>query len=125
VSAGNIGRPLSAVALEDVPPDWLAVELSAFQLHDMPGLRPTAGVLTNLSPDHLDRYPTLADYYADKAQLFRNATDGSVWITNGDDPEVQGMAAPVAGVHRRFSPTRGADGWYDRRGQLLARGLLE
>jgi UDP-N-acetylmuramoylalanine--D-glutamate ligase len=75
VSAGNIGRPLSAVALEDDPPDWLAVELSSFQLHDMPSLAPTAGILTNLSPDHLDRYAALADYYADKAQLFRNAND--------------------------------------------------
>ncbi|HOX19591.1 MAG TPA: UDP-N-acetylmuramoyl-L-alanine--D-glutamate ligase [Gemmatimonadales bacterium] len=121
-SAGNIGRPLSAVALEDDPPDWLAVELSSFQLHDMPGLAPTAGVLTNLSPDHLDRYATLADYYADKAQLFRNAADASIWITNGDDPEVQRMAAPVAGVHRRFSTTRVADGWYDRRGQALMLG---
>ncbi len=132
VSAGNIGRPLSAVALEDDPPDWLAVELSSFQLHDMPGLAPTAGVLTNLSPDHLDRYPALADYYADKAQLFRNATDASTWITNGDDPEVERMSAPVAGIHRRFSTTRVADGWYDRRSRalmlgrdtLLARGEL-
>lgn len=122
VSAGNIGRPLSAVALEDDPPDWLAVELSSFQLHDMPGLLPTAGVLTNLSPDHLDRYPTLADYYADKAQLFRNATDASTWITNGDDAEVQRMAAPAAGVHRRFSTSRVADGWYDRRAQALMLG---
>jgi UDP-N-acetylmuramoylalanine--D-glutamate ligase len=122
VSAGNIGRPLSAVALETDPPDWLAVELSSFQLHDMPSLSPTAGVLTNLSPDHLDRYATLADYYADKAQLFRNAHDRSIWITNGDDPEVQRMAAPAAGVHRRFSTSRVADAWYDRRGQALMLG---
>ncbi len=76
VAAGNIGRPLSAVALEAEPPEWLAVELSSFQLHDMPSLTPTAGVLTNLSPDHLDRYATLQDYYADKALLFRNAAPG-------------------------------------------------
>jgi UDP-N-acetylmuramoylalanine--D-glutamate ligase len=114
VSAGNIGRPLSAVALEDDPPDWLAVELSSFQLHDMPSLSPTAGVLTNLSPDHLDRYPTLADYYADKALLFRNATSASIWITNADDPTVRRMADAVPGVHRRFSIAAVADGWYDR-----------
>ncbi len=120
VSAGNIGLPLSAVALEATPPDWLAVELSSFQLHDMPSLAPTAGVLTNLSPDHLDRYAALADYYADKALLFRNATPGSTWITNADDPEVQRMAEGVPGTHQRFSVRGKADAWYDRQtGRLM------
>jgi UDP-N-acetylmuramoylalanine--D-glutamate ligase len=119
VAAGNIGRPLAEVALEADPPDWLAVELSSFQLHDMPGLRPAAGVLTNLSPDHLDRYAALADYYADKARLFRNAGPESIWITNADDAEVQRMVAGVAGHHLRFSLQGQADGWYDReRGAL-------
>lgn len=119
VSAGNIGRPLSAVALEEPPPEWLAVELSSFQLHDMPSLAPTAGVLTNLSPDHLDRYATLADYYADKALLFRNAAADSIWISNGDDPEVRRMVRSVPGIHQRFSTSEVADGWYDReRGEL-------
>ncbi|HQR19051.1 MAG TPA: UDP-N-acetylmuramoyl-L-alanine--D-glutamate ligase, partial [Gemmatimonadales bacterium] len=121
-SAGNIGRPLSAVALEDAPPDWLAVELSSFQLHDMPGLSPAAGVLTNLAPDHLDRYASLADYYADKAQLFRNATAASIWITNGDDTEVRRMMVDIPGMHRQFSTVRVADGWYDRDGGQLMLG---
>jgi UDP-N-acetylmuramoylalanine--D-glutamate ligase len=122
VAAGNIGRPLAEVALDAEPPDWLAVELSSFQLHDMPGLRPAAGVLTNLSPDHLDRYPALADYYADKARLFRNADAASIWITNADDPEVQRMVAGVAGRHRRFSLQERADGWYDRDRRTLRLG---
>lgn len=124
VAAGNIGRPLSAVALEAEPPEWLAVELSSFQLHDMPSLAPTAGVLTNLAPDHLDRYPSLQDYYADKALLFRNATPGSTWITNADDPEVQRMARGVPGAHQQFSVRRSAEAWYDREaGQLMLAGV--
>lgn len=121
-AAGNIGRPLSAVALEPSPPDWLAVELSSFQLHDMPGLRPAAGVLTNLSPDHLDRYASLADYYADKANLFRNATAASTWVTNADDPEARQMAGPVPGTHRTFSVVDRATGWLDRRAGVLMLG---
>jgi UDP-N-acetylmuramoylalanine--D-glutamate ligase len=121
-AAGNIGRPLSAVALEASPPDWLAVELSSFQLHDMPSLAPAAGLLTNLSPDHLDRYASLADYYADKARLFRNATAASVWISNGDDPEVRRMVAGVPGFHRRFSTRQTAEGWYDRVEAMLRVG---
>jgi len=114
MAAGNIGRPLAEVALEAEPPDWLAVELSSFQLHDMPTLRPAAGVLTNLSPDHLDRYSALADYYADKARLFRNADADSIWITNADDSEVRRMVANVAGRHLQFTLMARADGWYDR-----------
>jgi len=72
-TAGNIGRPLCDVARSDSPPDWLALELSSFQLHDTPNLRPAIGVLTNLAPNHLDRYHTLEEYYGDKALLFRNA----------------------------------------------------
>ncbi|HMU62250.1 MAG TPA: UDP-N-acetylmuramoyl-L-alanine--D-glutamate ligase, partial [Gemmatimonadales bacterium] len=124
VAAGNIGQPLSAVALEAEPPEWIAAELSSFQLHDMPSLAPTAGVLTNLSPDHLDRYPTLQDYYADKARLFRNATPGSTWITNADDPEVVRMVEGVPGRHQTFSVQRPADAWYDRQaGQLMLAGV--
>jgi UDP-N-acetylmuramoylalanine--D-glutamate ligase len=121
-TAGNIGRALSEVALESPPPEWLAVELSSFQLHDMPHLKPTVGALTNLAPDHLDRYPRLADYYADKARLFRNAGPGSVWIANGDDPAVLEMTGAVAGTRLLFSLERPADAWLDRAGGRLMLG---
>ncbi|MGH7513946.1 MAG: UDP-N-acetylmuramoyl-L-alanine--D-glutamate ligase [Gemmatimonadales bacterium] len=121
-TAGNIGRPLCDVALADDPPDWLALELSSFQLHDTPNLRPAIGVLTNLAPNHLDRYLRLEDYYGDKALLFRNAEAGSVWISNGDDAAVQAMVRPVRGTHRRFSLVGRADGWYDRAKNRLMLG---
>jgi UDP-N-acetylmuramoylalanine--D-glutamate ligase len=121
-TAGNIGRPLCDVALAEQPPDWLALELSSFQLHDAPHLKPAVGVLTNLAPNHLDRYPTLDDYYGDKAQLFRNADSSSVWVTNADDPVVQGMVSSVPGRHVRFSTERRAEGWYDRAEGLLMLG---
>jgi UDP-N-acetylmuramoylalanine--D-glutamate ligase len=121
-TAGNIGRPLSDVALASDPPAWLALELSSFQLHDTPHLRPAIGVLTNLSPNHLDRYRSLEEYYGDKARLFRNADAESVWITNADDAAVQAMVAGVPGRHLRFSIERRADGWYDRAGARLMLG---
>jgi UDP-N-acetylmuramoylalanine--D-glutamate ligase len=121
-TAGNIGRPLCDVALAADPPDWLALELSSFQLHDAPHLRPAIGVLTNLAPNHLDRYHSLAEYYGDKARLFRNADAESVWISNADDPEVQKMVAGVPGTHLRFSIARRADAWFDRDGGRLMLG---
>jgi UDP-N-acetylmuramoylalanine--D-glutamate ligase len=121
-TAGNIGRPLCDVALSQHPPDWLALELSSFQLHDAPHLKPAVGVLTNLAPNHLDRYTNLDEYYGDKAQLFRNADSSSVWVTNADDSAVQGMVRAVPGRHLRFSTERGADAWYDREGGRLMLG---
>ncbi len=113
LAAGNLGTPLSEVALEPVKPEWIAVELSSFQLHDMPQIRPTVGVLTNLQPDHLDRYPSLAEYYGDKARLFANAGAESLWVINADDPESESMVRAVPGQKVRFSVHRSADGWYD------------
>jgi UDP-N-acetylmuramoylalanine--D-glutamate ligase len=121
-TAGNIGRPLSDVALAPDPPDWLALELSSFQLHDTPHLAPAVGLLLNLSPNHLDRYRSLEEYYGDKALLFRNADARSEWISNADDPAVVAMVRGVAGTHRRFSLRERADGWYDRAGDRLMLG---
>ncbi|MBP9899712.1 MAG: UDP-N-acetylmuramoyl-L-alanine--D-glutamate ligase, partial [Gemmatimonadales bacterium] len=121
VAAGNIGLPLSDVARSETAPQWLAVELSSFQLHDCPDLMPTVGILTNLAPDHLDRYPDLASYYADKARLFARASGTSCWVTNLDDPESRRMIATVPGRHLAFSVAPGvrADAWYDRAGDQL------
>jgi UDP-N-acetylmuramoylalanine--D-glutamate ligase len=132
VDAGNIGTPLSDYARRDVRPDWIALEMSSFQLHDTPGLNPTVGVLTNLSPDHLDRYPSEEEYYADKALLFQNAGAGSNWVLNIDDERVQQMAAPVKGSKFGFSVQHKADAWYDDaagklmlgEGTLMERGQL-
>ena len=121
-AAGNIGRPLSDVAREGREPDWIALELSSFQLHDAPHLHPPIGLLTNLAPNHLDRYHSLAEYYGDKALLFRHADAQSVWVTNGDDPAVRAMVERVAGRHLRFSLLERADGWYDRAGRRLMLG---
>jgi UDP-N-acetylmuramoylalanine--D-glutamate ligase len=121
-TAGNIGRPLCDVARSDSRPDWLALELSSFQLHDAPNLRPAIGVLTNLAPNHLDRYHTLEEYYGDKALLFRNADAGSITISNADDPAVQEMVRGVRGRHLRFSVRGRADAWFDRDPERLVLG---
>ena len=119
LAAGNIGTPLSEVALDAAPPAWVALEISSFQLHDTPGIAPDVGVLTNLSANHLDRYASVEEYYGDKALLFRNATAAFDWVSNADDADVQAMVAPVPGLHARFSVRERADAWYDRAREAL------
>jgi UDP-N-acetylmuramoylalanine--D-glutamate ligase len=120
VAAGNIGTPLAEIALSPTPPEWVALEISSFQLHDTPSINPRVGVLTNLSANHLDRYATIEEYYGDKALLFRNATASSYWVTNGDDLVVEALAEAAAGIRCRFSVRGRSDGWIDR-----SRGMLE
>lgn len=123
VEAGNIGTPLSEFALRDHQPKWISLEMSSFQLHDTPSIKPLVGVLTNLSPDHLDRYPSVEEYYADKARLFANAYGESAWVVNGDDKAVMQMVADVAGHKYTFSLTGEADAFLDERtGELVLLG---
>ncbi|MDF1504210.1 UDP-N-acetylmuramoyl-L-alanine--D-glutamate ligase [Roseisolibacter sp. H3M3-2] len=126
VDAGNIGTPLAELALRERPPAWAALELSSFQLHDTPSVAPTVGVVTNLSPDHLDRYPTLEAYYSDKARLFANAGGGSRWVLNADDPEVLALherigLERVAGERIGFTTVNGdrAPFGFDRQSNAL------
>jgi UDP-N-acetylmuramoylalanine--D-glutamate ligase len=119
VAAGNIGVPLAEIALRPTPPEWVALEISSFQLHDTPSIDPRVGVLTNLSANHLDRYTSIEDYYGDKALLFRNATAASHWVTNGDDVVVEALVEAAAGIHCRFSVRGRSDAWVDHSRAML------
>ena len=113
-AVGNIGTPVSEIALSPAPPEWLSVELSSFQLHDMTALRPVVSVLTNLAPDHLDRYPTIAEYYADKRRIYQHADAASVSVTNADDTASGDLVRGVPGRQLRFSVAGVAEAWFDR-----------
>lgn len=118
--AGNIGTPVSELALRKPAPTWAALELSSFQLHDTPGITPDVGVLTTLSPDHLDRYANVAEYYADKQRLFANAVPSSQWVTTADCADVDALIAGIPGRWYRFSVHRtDVDGYYDRSSDML------
>ncbi|MHB1312134.1 MAG: UDP-N-acetylmuramoyl-L-alanine--D-glutamate ligase, partial [Gemmatimonadaceae bacterium] len=63
---------------------------------------------------HLDRYPSVEAYYADKQLLYRNATSGSVWVVNGDDARARALAEHAEGSRFAFSRTdRHATAHYD------------
>jgi UDP-N-acetylmuramoylalanine--D-glutamate ligase len=118
-TVGNIGMPVIELALDAEAPEWAAIELSSFQLHDTPSVAPAVGVLTNLSPNHLDRYDSVDAYYADKRLLFRNATAASTWVANRDDAAVRDMLDGVAGRQHWFSLLEPADAHYDRATEQL------
>ncbi len=120
VDIGNIGTPVSEIALHKIPPVWASLEMSSFQLHDTPGIMPEVGVLTTLSPDHLDRYDGVTAYYADKKRLFANGTVVSQWVVTADNAEVDAMVHGVMGHVHRFSTHRtDVDAYFDRVSGML------
>lgn len=104
---GGLAPPASDLALREPQPDWVVLEMSSFQLAGVDSFRPDIGVVTNLSPDHLDRYGSVEAYYADKARLFHNADEDSVWVLPTGAPDVQALAGDAPGRRFRFGP--GAD----------------
>ena len=108
---GNIGDPVLDVL--DQPAELLAVELSSFQLHWAPSLRPEVGVVLNVAEDHLDWHGTMAAYARDKARVL----DGRVAVVGLDDPVAAGLlpaaAASVRVGFRLGEPARGELGVRD------------
>jgi UDP-N-acetylmuramoylalanine--D-glutamate ligase len=94
VLCGNIGNPVIDMLTE--PAELLAVELSSFQLHWAPSLRPHAGVVLNVAEDHLDWHGSMDAYAADKAR----ALDGEVAVAGLDDPVASGLLARSAAPRR-------------------------
>jgi UDP-N-acetylmuramoylalanine--D-glutamate ligase len=73
VACGNIGTPMSELLLGEEPGLYVA-EVSSFQLETIRTFRPKVALWLNLSPNHLDRYPSMAEYREAKLRIFLNQT---------------------------------------------------
>ena len=88
VAAGNIGEPVLDLLNRDY--DLFVLELSSFQLENTSSLEPAVAVILNMSPDHMDRYPSMIDYHAAKQRIH---TGAARVISNRDDLLTQPMLA--------------------------------
>ncbi|MEW2520493.1 UDP-N-acetylmuramoyl-L-alanine--D-glutamate ligase [Actinacidiphila alni] len=89
-AVGNIGVSLFDVVLGapgEPEYDVLAVELSSYQLHWAPSIRPHSAAVLNLAPDHLDWHGSMAAYAADKGRIFQGNQVACVY--NTADPETE------------------------------------
>jgi UDP-N-acetylmuramoylalanine--D-glutamate ligase len=87
--AGNVGTSYAKqVAENDF--DWYVIELSSFQLDDMFKFKADIAILTNITPDHLDRYDYQMQNYVDsKFRIIQNQTNSDYFIFNNDDPIIK------------------------------------
>jgi len=85
-SVGNIGVPFSSMVREMSAGDVAVVELSSYQLERSPSLRPDVAVITNITPDHLDRYRgDMRQYATAKFRIYANQRPEDTLVYNADD----------------------------------------
>lgn len=102
---GNIGHPLLNQIEHIQANQAIVLELSSFQLElfdealthvEVDGIGPHVGAITNVTPNHLDRHPSMAAYVAAKLNLISTLPTGSHLVVNLDDPVTSRLAAPCA-----------------------------
>ncbi|MBI3865811.1 MAG: UDP-N-acetylmuramoyl-L-alanine--D-glutamate ligase [Planctomycetia bacterium] len=101
---GNIGKSLLPTVDQIQPSDWVVLELSSFQLEDLAVLQPNphVAVVTNFTPNHLDRHATVDAYREAKQNLLRWQTEDRFAIVNQNDADVAAW------------PTRARRFWFGR-----------
>lgn len=116
--AGNIGVPLSDFCVRRDRRDFV-VEMSSFQLETIDQFRPDVAVVTNITPDHIDRHGSLSAYAAAKARVFENQRDGDRAVLNTDDPGSAILRPPARRIS--FSTEREISGGvFVRRGAVVS-----
>lgn len=127
---GNIGSPLIEKLLGEERPDVVVMELSSFQLElfspdyqgedvnlrrteasraiSVEGWSPHIAAITNLTPNHLDRHPSMADYARAKSHIIAFQQPDDWAVLNLDDPLVAQMASRAPGRVLGFSLERPA-----------------
>jgi UDP-N-acetylmuramoylalanine--D-glutamate ligase len=110
---GNIGIPLISMVESSHAQSVTVAELSSFQLETVDTFRPCVAAMLNLTPDHLDRYDGLDDYFKAKMNITARQTADDFFVYNADDARVSAAAQTVAARAVSFSlQDRAADMFY-------------
>jgi UDP-N-acetylmuramoylalanine--D-glutamate ligase len=111
-AVGNIGVPVSEKVMYENDEDTVfVIEMSSFQLETIKTFRPDVAVLLNMSPDHLDRYDSLEEYYNAKARIFLNLGKENFIVVNGDDQSAKKYAEESPAEKLEFSLNRKKDAY--------------
>ena len=122
---GNIGRGVLDLDRMHGGSHYV-IELSSYQLERTFSLRANAAVLLNLSPDHLDRHGTMADYGLAKQRIFANQTHADAVVVGVDDDHGRGLVTELKVRNgRRIIPVSSqralGHGVFARGGKLMDR----
>ena len=102
---GNIGVSI-AESIYKVDLDVIVAEVSSFQLECTKRFKPKASIITNFSPDHLDRHKTFNNYVNQKKKIFANQDDGDFTLLNYDNETCVSISQETKGKVYWFSAYR-------------------
>lgn len=127
VMGGNIGDSFAGLVHKD--PDYFVLELSSFQLDGIKNFRPHIAVLTNITPDHLDRYANkFENYIASKFRIILNQTKEDYLIYDADDEVISTYLKthPIQSTLVPFSLTKVlAQGTYLKEKEIIIKLIKE
>ncbi|MCK4550251.1 MAG: UDP-N-acetylmuramoyl-L-alanine--D-glutamate ligase, partial [Candidatus Krumholzibacteria bacterium] len=121
VVAGNTGTPFSSVAGDIGKDGFNVIEVSSFQLETIDRFHPVCAGILNLTPDHLDRYSSLEDYYGAKEKLLDNLAPDDHFFYNADDALCVEVAKRAEAVMVPFSSSGRVPGGVYLDGEFLIR----
>jgi UDP-N-acetylmuramoylalanine--D-glutamate ligase len=113
---GNIGKPVLDLEKQSKRSAYV-LEVSSYQIELSPGLVPDVGVLSNITPDHLDRHGSMENYAAVKARLLEQTNANGMVCIGVDDPY-------CAAIHSRFAAQDGPEAIPVSVGKVLGRGVF-
>ena len=119
VTAGNIGVPLTEIALNGCKYDYVVCEVSSFQLEAIDKYRSSVNVFLNIGDDHLDRHNGLQEYIDAKGNMFKNNTEKTVNILNADDELVVENFKDVKGIKFYVSTKKEVQGVYVENDKII------
>ncbi len=121
IVAGNTGTPFSSVVGEMDENGLFVIEVSSFQLETIDRFHPACAGILNLTPDHLDRYRSLEEYYGAKERMLDNLAPDDRFFYNADDPLCVEAAERTEAVMVPFSSSGRVSGGVYLDGEHLIR----
>ena len=106
---GNIGFPMCSLLNDIKENDIIVIELSAQQLHDFYDFKTDIGILTNLTPVHLDHFKTYENYQRCKKKIFNHHTQNDLAILNGNNQDVLNLTSYIKSTKVYFSSNKKCD----------------
>ncbi len=117
---GNIGVPLSEIALEVGAGGYIAAEISSYQMEATKNFHPHVSAILNVTPDHLKRHGSMEVYQLMKEKIFAQQTAEDFLILNYDDERTRDMIDRVACRVLYFSRRRElAEGAFVKNNRLV------
>ncbi|HEV2562976.1 MAG TPA: UDP-N-acetylmuramoyl-L-alanine--D-glutamate ligase [Rhizomicrobium sp.] len=118
--AAEVGGNIGKAVLDLAPPNGKTIyvlEVSSYQIDLSPGLTPDLTILTNITPDHIDRHGSLENYAAVKAQLLEQTSKSGQVCIGVDD-------SYSAAIQTRLASNGGAEAVPVSVGKVLGRGIF-